>query len=122
MNKTRYSLFYLATYLLILGFGLLLVPRTTLQMLQATGEYGDIFPRIAGMLMSGLGMTVIGIIRSQVAELYPATLFIRIYFLICIGVFYVRTGDPLFVVMAVIVSIGFVLTLGSFLADRSKAA
>jgi hypothetical protein len=122
MRKTRYSLFYLATYLLIIGFGLLLVPRTTLRVLQATGDYGDIFPRIAGMLMSGLGFTVIGIIRSQAAELYSATLFIRLYFLICIGVFYVMSGDSLFIVMAAVVAVGFVLTLSSLLADRTRAA
>ena len=77
MKKTRLSLFYLASYLNLIGFGLLLVPATTLDFLQSSGDYGDIFPRVAGMLMSGLGITVAGLIHADVSELYPATIAIR---------------------------------------------
>ena len=122
MNKTRLSLFYLGSYLTIIGFGLLLVPDGTLKILQSNGEYGDVFPRIAGMLMSGLGITVFGIIRARVSELYPATLLIRLYFLVCIVVFYSMTRDPLFLVIFAIVALGFVLTLSSFILDRKKSA
>ena len=122
MNKTRISLFYLGSYLAIIGFGLLFAPAGTLRILQSNGEYGDVFPRIAGMLMSGLGITVFGIIRARVAELYPATLVIRLYFLICIVVFYSMTRDPLFLVIFAIVALGFVLTLSSFILDRKKPA
>jgi hypothetical protein len=120
MNKTRLSLFYLGSYLTIIGFGLLFAPDGTLKILQSNGTYGDVFPRIAGMLMSGLGITVFGIIRSRVSELYPATLVIRLYFLICIIVFYSMTRDPLFIVIFAIVALGFVLTLSSFILDRRK--
>ena len=120
MNKTRLSLYYLGSYLTIIGFGLLFVPDGTLKIMLSNGDYGDVFPRIAGMLMSGLGITVFGIIRSKVAELYPATLFIRAYFLICIIVFYMMTHDPLFIVMFAIVILGFILTLSSFILDRRK--
>ena len=121
MNKTRISLYYLGSYLVIIGFGLLFAPDGTLKVLQSNGAYGDVFPRIAGMLMSGLGMTVFGIIRSRVSELYPATLVIRLYFLICIVVFYMMTRDPLFLVIFAIVALGFVLTLSSFILDRRKS-
>lgn len=121
MNKTRISLFYLGSYLAIIGFGLLFAPAGTLRILQSNGEYGDVFPRIAGMLMSGLGITVFGIIRARVAELYPATLVIRLYFLVCIVVFYLMTRDPLFLVIFAIVALGFILTLSSFILDRRKS-
>ena len=55
------------------------------------------------------------------AELYPATLFIRLYFLICIVVFYMMTRDPLFLVIFAIVALGFILTLSSYVLDRRKA-
>ena len=122
MNKTRLSLFYLGSYLVIIGFGLLLVPDGTLNILQSNGTYGDVFPRIAGMLMSGLGIAVFGIIRARVSELYPATLLIRLYFLVCIVVFYSMTRDPLFLVIFAIVALGFVLTLSSYMLDRKKPA
>ena len=83
LSKTKISLFYLATYLIVIGFGLVFAPRNSLIVLQSNADYGDVFPRVAGMLMSGLGFTVLGLIRASAYELYPATLVIRVYFLIC---------------------------------------
>jgi hypothetical protein len=121
MNRTRLSLLYLASYLTLIGLGLLFLPDETLRLLQSNGEYGNIFPRLVGMLMSGMGMSIVGIFRARVPELYPATLFVRIYFLVCIAAFYVMSSDPLFLVLLVIVGIGFLLTLVSFLLDRSTS-
>ncbi len=118
MNRTRMSLFYLGLYLAIIGFGLLFAPHAALKILQSNGDYGDVFPRVAGMLMSGLGLSIFGMIRARSSELYPATLFIRVYFIACIVTFYAMTGDPLFLVLVGIVGLGFVLTLGSYLLDR----
>jgi hypothetical protein len=47
------------------------VPRETLKILQSNGDYGDVFPRVAGMLMSGLGLSIFGMIRARSYELYP---------------------------------------------------
>jgi hypothetical protein len=45
-----------------------------LRILPASGDYGDVFPRLGGMLMSGLGTTVAGIIRARAEVLsgHPA--------------------------------------------------
>jgi hypothetical protein len=111
---------YLASYLTLIGFGLLFLPDETLRLLQSNAKYDHIFPRIAGMLMSGLGLSVFGIIRVGVPELYPVTLFIRMYFLVCLAVFYWMSTDLLFLVLIAIVGIGFVLTLGAYLRDRRE--
>jgi hypothetical protein len=74
------------------------------------------------MLMSGLGLSVFGIVRAGVPELYPATLLIRMYFLVCLAVFYWRTADPLFLILILIVGIGFLLTLTGHLLDRREQA
>ncbi len=121
LNKTKISLFYLATYLIVIGAGLLFAPRISLSVLQSNADYGDVFPRVAGMLMSGLGFTVAGLIRARAYELYPATLVIRVYFLICFIVFYSMNKDPLFMVLLGIVGIGFLLTLSSYILDRREA-
>ena len=120
MNRTRISLYYLGSYLTLIGLGLLLAPQGTLKILQSNRDYGDVFPRIAGMLMSGLGMAVFGIIRARSFQQYPATLFIRVYFIACCVVFYSMTHDPLFLVMMGIIGIGLVLTLTSYLLDRKS--
>jgi hypothetical protein len=120
VSHTRFSLYYLAGYLIIIGVGLLLAPRQTLHWMLSDGHYGTVFPRLAGMLMSGLGMTVAGIIRAHAEVLYPATLGVRAYFLICLGTFYALTRDPFFLVLLGIVLIGVTLTLLSYLSERTR--
>lgn len=122
MNKTRLSLFYLGTYLVLIGLGLLFVPAGTLKLLLSNRDYGDIFPRIAGMLMSGLGLSIFGMIRTRSSELYPATLFMRVYFIACFVAFYAMTRDPLFLVLIGIVGLGLILTLSSYLLDREGSS
>jgi hypothetical protein len=73
------------------------------------------------MLMSGLGRSIFGIIRARSSELYPATLFMRVYFIACILAFYAMTGDPVFLVLVGIVGFGLALTLGSYLLDRKSS-
>ena len=120
MKRTRLSLVYLGSYLVLIGLGLLFAPDGTLRLLQSDGEYGNILPRFAGMLMSGLGFAVFGIFWAGASKLYPATIFIRIYFMICNAVFYGMTSDPMFVVLIVIVGIGVVLMLSGYVFDRGK--
>ena len=118
MNRTRVSLYYLGSYLTIIGIALLVAPRATLSILQSNGDYGDIFPRVAGMMMSGLGFSIFGMIGARSEQQYPTTLLVRTYFLICLVAFYAATSDPMFVVLGAIVALGVVMTLGSYLADR----
>ena len=121
MNKTRLSLYYLGCYLVLIGVGLLLAPHETLRILQSDREYGDVFPRVAGMLMSGLGLSIFGMIRARSLKQYPATMFMRVYFIACFVAFYVTTRDPLFLVLIGIVGLGLVLTLAAYLRDRTAA-
>jgi len=118
VKKTRLSLFYLGSYLTIIGLGLLVAPHDTLKLLLSNGDYGDVFPRVAGMLMSGMGLSIFGMIRAHASDLYPATLLMRVYFIACIVAFYAMTFDPFFLVLIAIVAIGFVLTLSAYLIDR----
>ena len=69
MNRTGLSLYYLGSYLVIIGVALLVAPRPTLTVLQSNGDYGDVFPRVAGMLMSGLGFSIFGMIRARSEQL-----------------------------------------------------
>jgi hypothetical protein len=117
MTKTKLSLFYLGSYLLLIGLGLLFVPHGTLKILQSNRHYDDVFVRVAGMLMSGLGLSIFGMIRAHSSHQYPATLFMRVYFISCFVTFYATTHDSLFLVLVGIVGIGFVLTLTSYLLD-----
>jgi hypothetical protein len=119
VDRSRLSLYYLAGYLMLGGFALLVAPEPTLKLLQSNGHYGDVFPRLAGMLLSGLGMNIAGIIRARAQALYPATLAVRSYFVVCLVGFYLLSKDPFFLVVLVVVVIGMALTLTSYLLDRA---
>jgi len=120
MHRTRLSLFYLGSYLVLIGLGLLFVPHETLKILQSNRDHDEVMTRIAGMLMSGLGLSIFGMIRARSYEQYPATLLIRLYFIACFVVFYLMTRDPLFVVLIGIVGLGLILTLTTYLLDRKS--
>jgi hypothetical protein len=122
VNRTRMSLYYLAGYLTVGGCALLLVPDQALKLLLSNGNYGNVFPRLAGMLLSGLGLNIAGIIRARAQALYPATLVVRSYFVVCLLWFYLLSKDPFFLVVLGVVLIGMALTLTAFLADRSQVA
>jgi uncharacterized protein YjeT (DUF2065 family) len=118
MKKTRFSLFYLAGYLIPAGLLLLLVPTFSTRLLLSNGNYGDVFPRLAGMLLIGIGVLVVQIIRFRLDMLYTTTLAIRLFFCACFIVFYLMSHDPFFLVLLVIVAFGLILTGTSYMLDR----
>jgi uncharacterized protein YjeT (DUF2065 family) len=101
---------------------LLLAPRLALRLLLSTGDYGDIFPRLVGMLLLGLGVLVFQIIRYRVESLYPSTLGVRAGF--CLGFvgLYLMSRDPLFLLLLAVVGIGVTWTAISFVRDRRQGA
>jgi hypothetical protein len=121
MSWTRTSLFYLSAYLLIIGLGLLFVPTATLRLMLSTGSYGEVMPRLAGMLMAGLGLNIAGIIAAQEEGRYASTLAVRAFFLACLGAFYVMYRDPFFLTLGAVVLLGVVLTALSLLHDNASA-
>ena len=120
MNKTRLSLYYPATYLTIAGVLLLVAPQFSMRLLFSNGDYGDVFPRVAGMMILGLGLIVIQVIRLRQEQLYSTLWAIRLLF--CIGWlwFYFYTRDPYFLVLFAIVGVGFIWTGLNILQERRE--
>ena len=118
MNRTRLSLYYLAGYLTFAGLALLLVPSFALKLLLSNGDYGETFPRLAGMLLIGLAILVTQIIRHRIEVLYPTTLVVRLFFLVVFAYLFLSSSDPFFLVVFGIVLLGVVLTGYSYLTER----
>lgn len=118
MSKTRLSLYYPATYLTTAGILLLITPQFSMRLLFSNGNYGEVFPRVAGMMILGLGLIVIQVIRLQLEQLYTTLWAIRLLF--CIGWlgFYFYTRDPYFLVLLAIVGLGFIWTGVSLLQEH----
>ena len=122
MNRTRVSLFYLAGYLILGGLAMGVDPKLAMQLLFAEGDYGDVFPRLVGLLLLALGILVAWIIATRAERMYPGTLVARIVILTGLAGLYLLSLDPFFVSLFVIVLIGFLLTLSCYLADRARKA
>ena len=122
MRRTRLSLYYLAAYLLGAGIALILAPSLALKLLFASGQYGDVLPRLLGVVLLALGIVIVQIIRHQLEVLYPTTLIVRTLIVaVLIGLF-IYSHDPLFISLLVVVGFGMVLTGSSYLLDRRTAA
>jgi hypothetical protein len=118
MNRTHLSLYYLAGYLLVAGLALLLVPGFALKLLLSNGDYGEVFPRLAGMLLLGLAAIIVQIIRHRLEVLYLTTLAIRGFFLVTLLTLFLASGDPFFLVVFGIVALGVLFTGFSYLSER----
>ena len=121
LTRTRFSFFYLAGYLYAGGLGLLFVPDMVFEVFLSNGSYGDTMPRLAGVLMLALGILITQMIRLKVEGLYPPTVAARSLILATLVWLYLRSGDPMMLVLLGIVGLGFVLTLASYLADRKRS-
>ena len=65
MRRTRLSLFYLAGYLIPAGLALLLAPQFALRLLFSNRDYGDVMPRLVGVLLIVVGIIVVKIIQHR---------------------------------------------------------
>ena len=121
VRRTRLSLYYLAAYLVGAGVALVVAPGLALTLLFSNGHYGDVLPRLLGVVLFALGVVIVQIIRHQVEALYTTTLLVRsVIVAVLVGLF-VYSRDPLFISLTVVVAIGMILTGTSYLSDRRRA-
>lgn len=118
VRRTRWSLFYLATYLLGAGVALIVVPSLALTLLFAKGHYGDVMPRLLGVVLLALGIVIVQIIRHRLEVLYTTTLLVRVFIMLVLAGLLIYSGDPLFISLMVVVGLGMVLTGTSYLSER----
>jgi uncharacterized protein YjeT (DUF2065 family) len=118
----RLSLFYLAGYLILGGLAMGVDPKLAMQLLFAEGDYGDVFPRLVGLLLLALGILVVWIIAVRAERMYPGTLVARIVILTGLAGLYFLSLDPFFVSLFVVVLIGFLLTFSCYMMDRARNA
>jgi uncharacterized protein YjeT (DUF2065 family) len=114
------SLFYLATYLVGAGIALILAPSLALTLLFSNGHYGDVMPRLLGVVLFALGVVIVQIIRHRVEVLYTTTLLVRSVIVVVLAALFVYSHDPLFISLFVVVGLGMVLTGTSYLSDRRR--
>jgi uncharacterized protein YjeT (DUF2065 family) len=121
MHRTHLSLYYLAGYLVPAGALLLFVPDFATKLLLSNRDYDDAPFRLAGLVLLALGIVIVQIIRHRVEALYATTLAVRAVISAGLLWLFVRTRDPFFAVILVVVLIGVALTGTSYILDRRRA-
>jgi uncharacterized protein YjeT (DUF2065 family) len=122
MKRTRLSLCYLFTYLIFAGLALLVAPQLALKLLFSNGNYGDVLPRLLGLILVALGVFVLQTVRHQLEVLYTTALAVRGVMLVVLFGLYLYSHDPLFITLLVVVGFGVLLTGTSYLLDRRSKA
>ena len=121
MTRTWLSLFYETGYLLVAGVFLLAAPDTAFKLLFSNTSFGDVLPRLFGTVLLSIGAIFVQIVRMHIEELYTTTIVVRVPLMaVNLWLFY-YSGNPLFLTLFVIVTLGVVLTVTGYLLDqRSK--
>ena len=117
VQRTRLSFFYLAAYLLGAGVALIFAPSLALSLLFSNGHYGDVMPRLLGVVLFALGVVIVQIIRYRVEVLYTTTLLVRSVIVFVLAGLFIYSHDPLFISLIVVVGLGMLLTGASYLTD-----
>ena len=118
MKRTWLSLFYETGYLLVAGVFLLAAPGTAFNLLFSNNSYGDVLPRLLGTVLLSIGAIFVQIVRLHIEELYTTTIIVRLP-LIAVNLWlFTYTGNPLFLTLFVIVTLGVVLTITGYVFDQ----
>jgi hypothetical protein len=118
MKRTWLSLFYETGYLLVAGVFLLVAPETAFNLLFSNISYGDVLPRLMGTVLLSIGVIFVQIVRMHIEELYTATIVVRVPLMAVNLALFTYSGNPLFLTLFVIVTLGVVLTVTGYVLDR----
>jgi len=118
MPRSRFSLIYLAAYLIGSGVSLLAAPTLTLKLLFSDGHYGEVIPRMVGALALALGIIVVQIFRLRIHSLYLTLVFVRVMLCSVWLVLFGECRDPFFLVLFTVVGFGLTWTAIGYWLDR----
>lgn len=118
MKRTWVSLFYETGYLLVGGFFLLAAPDTAFKLLFSNNSYGDVLPRLFGTVLFSIGTIFVQIVRMHIEELYTTTIVVRVPLIVVNLWLFYYSGNPLFLTLFVIVTLGVVLTVTGYVIDE----
>ena len=120
--RTRFSLWYVVTYLFLTGSALAVAPGASLRFMQSTADYGDVMPRWTGMMSLALAALIAQTVRHRLQVLYPLGFFMPAAMLIGFAGLYRLSGNPLFLVVAAVVAVGVASTGISLWLDSRTSA
>ncbi|MGZ3692502.1 MAG: hypothetical protein ACXVAX_13420 [Pseudobdellovibrio sp.] len=122
MKWTRYSFFYVISYLLGSGTALLLFPELALKLFLSNVNYEEAIVRMSGMFILGLAVLVTQIVRYRLTQMYPAIIGVRVFFCAVYLTLYKTSGNPFFLFVFGVVAFGVLLSLAAHRLDKTNRA
>jgi hypothetical protein len=99
---------------LLQAFFLLVAPDTAFKLLFSNNSYGDVLPRLLGTVLLSIGVIFVQIVRMHIEKLYTTTIVVSVPLMaVNLWLFY-YSGNPLFLTLFVIVTLGVVLTVTGY--------
>lgn len=117
---TRLSLIYPASVLFLAGIGLFAAPHRVLPLLGSPLGFDLLGFQLAGMFMVVLSIFVAQTVRHAWSAMYVWTVYLRLGMATCFAWLFIRTEDPVFIVLIGILSVGIALTLVGIAIDRRR--
>ncbi len=118
----KFGLTYLAGYLCGGGAAFALAPHLALKLMFSSGDYGDVFPRFAGMMVLALGLIVVQILRKEIWALYRTLIFVRIGLCTAWVVLFTLYRDPFFLTLLGLVGLGILISIVGARLDAKQLA
>jgi len=115
----RLGMFYLAGYLLSVGYLLMFIPQMTMNLLLTNYTYDDLGLRMGGVFLFAIGMIVVSMIINDASRMFLTTLFVRLI-TISLLVLYGIYRDPALLVISAVVIIGYILTFIGWRKDTAE--
>lgn len=103
MDLRRLTLTYLVIYL-----GFAFFPQQFMDLFQSNGEYGDVMPRVVGLMMGALSFLLLNILRNEDWHYYVVSIYVRTAIVIFLMYLWIVSDDPMFLLINVVVLIGLV--------------
>lgn len=108
MDLRRLTLTYLVIYLAVAAVGFGFFPQQFMDLFQSNGDYGDVMPRLVGLMMGALAFLIFNIIRNEDWHYYVVSIYVRTVIVIFLVYLWAISDDPMFLLINVIVLIGLV--------------
>lgn len=120
MDIRKWSLTYVVAYLTVGGAGFLIAPGLARDLLFSNEEYDDVGFRVAGLMMLALAYLVFSILRERDWKYYSVSIYVRAAIVIVLTLLFIDTGDPMFLVLDLIVLVGLAPSIYvHFFSERS---
>ena len=114
------TFWYLASYLLFGGIGFAFIPDLTLRLFLSDTDYGDVMPRVVGMFMLLLGGLIANMAAARDFNYYRYSVLARSFAVGFLAYLLIKTDNPLFIVLLIIVLIGYLPSLYIVVREQTR--